>query len=55
VRPRTFVALDIEGVMHLAGTTKSSNFPLVTAQVSNPVQPTHASPGTFDGWVARVQ
>jgi hypothetical protein len=34
----TYVAVDIERVVHLAGATNSTNFPLVTPLVSNPYQ-----------------
>lgn len=51
----TFVAMDSWNVLHVAGCTKSKDFPLAPVMAPNPAQPTHASPGVMDGWVVRLQ
>jgi hypothetical protein len=48
-----FVAVDAWNIAHVAGNTKSTNFPLAPVMANNPAQPANA--GNVDGWVARVQ
>jgi hypothetical protein len=43
------IAVDIEREVYVGGSTLSSNFPL-----QKPLQPTHASPGLYDGFVLRL-
>ncbi len=50
-----FVAVDLNDVAYVAGNTKSEKLPLAPPVLPNPAQPSNANPGTFDGWVVRVQ